>query len=157
MSEETKKEQPIDPEVVGENEDVYKKYKKEEENKQKQKEETPLEKVDSLANKLPNNTLAILAFVFACVSFTFVNTSTGFYGYGNWITYLVLFILSVVILPLPLVGLIFANKSLMTFLRNPYRVFARIARILNILTLTFIAVNTFVYLILFICFLIGSF
>lgn len=155
LDDENKKEQPIEPEVVSEDEPVYQKYQKEREEEQTQKETTPLEKVNKLANRMPGNILAIISFVFACISLTFVNVTFAFYAGQNWVIYLVLLVLNVFVLPLPIVGLVFANKSI-KLSRIPYRVFARIAKPINLVSLVFIVVDVFVYLILFIAFLIAS-
>ncbi len=151
----SKKEQPIEPEIVSEDEPVYQKYQKERIEEQRQENDTPLEKVDKLANRMPGNILAIISFVFACISLTFVNVTFAFYAGQNWVIYLVLLILNVFVLPLPVVGLVFANKSIQLS-RIPYRVFARIAKPINLVSLVFISVDVFVYFILFVTFLIAS-
>ena len=116
------------------------------------------EKSTKLADKLGGknvfgNKAALIAFIFAVVSLSAAAGVSFIYGSQDWVKYLVAFIVSLVLLPLPIIGLGFGKKGRDAD-KNPFKVFGKIAKPVNIVCLIVIALSALVYLGLWIGFLI---
>ena len=99
------------------------------------------------------NRAALIAFIFAAISLSVAAGVSFIYGSQDWIQYLVAFIISLLCLPLPIIGLGFGAKGRNAD-KNPFKVFGKIAKPVNIVCLIVIALNTLIYLGLWIGFLI---
>ena len=99
------------------------------------------------------NRAALIAFIFAVVSLSAAGGVSFIYGSQDWVKYLVAFIISLLCLPLPIIGLGFGKKGRNAD-KNPFKVFGKIAKPVNIVCLIVIALNTLIYLGLWIGFLI---
>lgn len=116
------------------------------------------EKSSKVADKfggknVSGNRAALIAFIFAAVSLSVAAGVSFIYGSQDWIQYLVAFIISLLCLPLPIIGLGFGKKGKNAD-KNPFKVFGKIAKPVNIVCLIVIALNVLIYLGLFLGFLI---
>lgn len=116
------------------------------------------EKSSKVADKfggknVSGNRAALIAFIFAALSLSAAGGVAFIYGSQDWVQYLVAFIISLLCLPLPIIGLGFGAKGRNAD-KNPFKVFGKIAKPVNIVCLIVIALNVLIYLGLFLGFLI---
>lgn len=139
-------------------EEVKAEEPKAEESKASKKVADVEEKSSKVADKfggknVSGNRAALIAFIFAAISLSAVAGVSFIYGSQDWIQYLVAFIVSIFLLPLPIIGLGFGAKGRNAD-KNPFKVFGKIAKPVNIVCLILIALNVLVYLGLWLGFLI---
>lgn len=116
------------------------------------------EKSSKVADKfggknVSGNRAALIAFIFAALSLSAAGGVSFIYNSQDWIQYLVAFIVSLFLLPLPIIGLGFGAKGRNAD-KNPFKVFGKIAKPVNIVCLILISIHILVYLGLWIGFLI---